>query len=878
MISFKSRFLNHVDILKVKTKKINDSIKNMYENNENTFLRSFFMLYKKNDNKHNSLDHRNVEVNYIYDKKLQYKKNVNQKFGNSFYYNEIMNDVRTDNLESTWKLKNINKLTSKLRSGDKNKRNYILNGKDKDSGKDNTRSRRCTNIKTAEYNLKNYSHNNDSTISYNTSTDGFILKYQNDMNDLLDYNVNLLSNSFLKKFSGYKNKKHGTSSDISTNHIYTLEEDSKFYKFSYDENIRTLYENVDTKTSGDESANSLLKETYDSYQRRNKKYRKLFKYIKDLKKYIKRREDKIRNANSTTFKGGSSGNIGSANVDSTNVASSNVGCTNVASSNVASSNVASSNVASSNVGATNVGSTNVGSTNVGSTNVGSTNVGSTNVGSTNVSSSSNNKGAVPDGKDNYAKNVIKEDEELLKKLIEYKYSILQRQRKNIMKKKNKKNIYMNEYSDEIEMFSDTESEYNSSEAEHDGHRTRHWDDTHGNNQRDSDNNNTYEMKKRRSINEKKKKLEVYLIMNNLYNKYNKGIIPEESHTINKKTDVYWRLAYAKRDINLVDTVSNNDWNEKFDSIFKSKVKTKRNGGTSGGSGSVDDISGSDTEMDESNHIANEKDITNRNNSSNNNNSNSNNNSKNNNGNNNSNNSSNNCNNSSDNCNNSSNNCNNNNTMSENIHLETKLKNYVDTFNVKQYNKYITSFQLAQAKPYVVDPLIYDSKKILDKFIPINGRYTARALCKILAFTNNQFFFPSYIMNKVRKTYSLDNSIESLMLTGGMSRKWGMGFQLFECEYQNEINENFYMFRKKRKTKGKHRNRKKKMNKENANVLKKKRIVGYGQSDFSGCLAISFPEIDLSLTILLSDIFKGADVIYMAKEKKLILRGNIEICV
>ncbi|ETW58927.1 hypothetical protein PFMC_05112 [Plasmodium falciparum CAMP/Malaysia] len=51
-----------------------------------------------------------------------------------------------------------------------------------------------------------------------------------------------------------------------------------------------------------------------------------------------------------------------------------------------------------------------------------------------------------------------------------------------------------------------------------------------------------------------------------------------------------------------------------------------------------------------------------------------------------------------------------------------------------------------------------------------------------------------------------------------------------------------------------------MEKKKKKKKKKKKIVGYGQSDFSGCLAISFPEIDLSITILLSDVFKGADVI------------------
>ncbi|GAB68548.1 protein kinase [Plasmodium cynomolgi strain B] len=79
-LSLKNKLLNHVDNLKVKTKKINDSIKNMYENNENTFLKNIFMTpLKKADNANSTLayDYRNVELSYMYEKKLgSYTKKI----------------------------------------------------------------------------------------------------------------------------------------------------------------------------------------------------------------------------------------------------------------------------------------------------------------------------------------------------------------------------------------------------------------------------------------------------------------------------------------------------------------------------------------------------------------------------------------------------------------------------------------------------------------------------------------------------------------------------------------------------------------------------------------------------------------------------------
>lgn len=100
-----------------------------------------------------------------------------------------------------------------------------------------------------------------------------------------------------------------------------------------------------------------------------------------------------------------------------------------------------------------------------------------------------------------------------------------------MKKKNKENIYMNDYSDNIEMFSDTETDstdyYDEDDADYDEHMVEY------NNYHDESNQNTKdyifydkkktrrELKELRRFNERKKRLETYLIMNKLYNQNKK---------------------------------------------------------------------------------------------------------------------------------------------------------------------------------------------------------------------------------------------------------------------------------------------------------------------------------------------------------------------
>ncbi|GAW83071.1 hypothetical protein, conserved [Plasmodium gonderi] len=791
--SFRNKLLNHVDNLRVKTKKINDSIKNMYENNENIFLKNFFMMQqKKNEDINNKFvyNYRNDDFNYMYDKNLcsytnrkMYENYLHSN--NNYYCNEFLReDMNNNKMDKKWNIKNINKITSNLGFSEKNKKNMLfVHTNDHTTNK---RSRSCMNYKLTNYSENNNMNNEKGNKLYSSNNSNCVVfKYQNDTDELLsNYSAPFIFINALNNSPEYNNTENDTN--YQHNHSYNLEEGNRFYKLNFDENIKTLFHNVNARSSGDESANSVLKEKYNQYHRRNRKYRKLFNYIKDLRRSIQEKNKKIRNINNPLFnkmQNEDDGTVGSNNMKKKGISTKNLNTFETVSQDL-------------------------------------------------------------------LKKLIKNDEELLKKLIDYKYNIMQKQRNNILKRKNKMNIYTNEYSEEIEMFSDSHFCNEDAKKKKKKKKGKARGEAKGigkekNGTCSSPNNSAHEMEERRFMEEKKHRLETYLVMNKLYKKNNKDLISEENHTINKKTDVYWRLAYANRDINFTETVSKESMNNKFGSMLKSNTKGKKTGGYDSQVGEATNVL--DESKGDATRVANGEN--------------------------------------GENATKGINEANGAGTTSlvNKCNLETKLKTYLENFNAKQCSEYISLFQLAQAKPYVVDPLIYDSKKILDKFIPINGRYTARAMCKILAFANNKFFFPPYIMNKVRKTYSLDESVESLILTGGMSRKWGMGFQLFECEYADNINEDFYLHKIKTKGRGKTREHDKakeqgktkehgKTKKDKKNNSKIKRIVGYGQSDFSGCLAVSFPEIDLSLTILLTDIFKGATVSHIILEYVLKLYG------
>ncbi|SCM11075.1 atypical protein kinase, ABC-1 family, putative [Plasmodium chabaudi adami] len=778
VFSLKHTFLNHVDNLKEKTKKINDSIKNMYESNDNIFLKNLFTSQKKvdKDNFYNNKDSekdKNFDLRNIEYKNLYEKKNKNKRIRKrDIFYESILKDGKLNNADKTWNIKNINKLKSPLKILEKNSKK-ILDAKNSSK----RRSVSCNNF-NHEHNLfKNVEPNEDANRVYKKGSKNGNTNYDNNklVNNINDKGKLYYKNK--KNETGY-NKKESIPAIFVNNIILEPKVDVnekresviiKNYEecinnnLNFNDDIKELCENFVSENSSDESVNSILKESYNNYQKnKNIKYKKLYKYINELKEYVRDKEKQLdmikkngieSNSNSFIFENGIKKDNSVDNIFNNENDNYNKNGINSFQANTNNSDVKQKEVEYENM-----------------------------------------------------KTELNKEKNLLKKLIDYKYLIIKKQIENVSKKKTKKIIYNNEDSDEYAMFSDTEYSSNYEEKNYIF-------------------NDDYLKIKERNIKEKIKKLETYLIMKKTYKKNDEGHIPEINHTIYKNTEVCWKLVSSKRNESMAEKLSDNgNKNTNFENILNTNAQRgKKKINSDNASEDADNDTQKDGDSKEVNNMKKESENNTTSIS---------------------------------------------NTNEQGDKMENKLKSYLNNSNSKQSNKYITFFQLAQNKPYVLDPLIYDSKKILDKYIPINGRYTAKALTKILAFTNENLFFPSKVMNQIRKVYTIEESIESFILTGGMSRKWGLGFQLFECEYDGEINEEFAM-EKEKKREDKRRKAKKTTKKT---AKKTKKIVGYGQSDCSGCFTLSFPEINLSMTLLLSDLYKGAEAAHLILEYVLKLYG------
>ncbi|CXI54705.1 atypical protein kinase, ABC-1 family, putative [Plasmodium berghei] len=757
VFSLKHTFFNHVDNLKEKTRKINDSIKNIYENNDSIFLKNLFTSQKKGekynnrnfDNNNNinfdnikdlekDFDLRNIEYKHLYE-----KKNLKKIRKRDIFFESMLKHGKLNNVEQ---ILNINKLKTPLKNIEKTK---IINNS-------NIRSLSYNNIDHENNLFKNSepigdvnkNKNSGKCVNTNYENKQFFnninekgkLYYKNQENESNYNKKELIPSIFVSNIILEPNVDKNENRESITIKNY---KEYKNNNLNFNENVKTLYESVVSENSSDESVNSILKENYNNYQKKkNIKYKKLYKYITELKEYIRNKEKQLEMIKKNEFEYNNSFIFENDHIFKIN-----------------------QDIYNKNEG--------------------------------NNFQTNNNNYDIKQKEAEYEimKKELFKEKNLLKKLVNYKYSIIKKQIENITKKKTKKIIYNNEHSDEYAMFSDTD--YNSNYE----YRNYFF-------------NTDYLKIKDRNINEKIKKLETYLIMKKTYKKNNSGHIPEIHHTINKHTDVYWKLVYSKRNETIAEKLSENgNLKNNFDNILNSNLqKGKKKINPDNGSENI------------ANDIQKNKEINNMKKE------------------------------------NDNNDINLNNANEQEEKIEPKFKSYLNNFNSKQCNKYISFFQLVQNKPYVLDPLIYDSKKILNKFIPINGRFTAKALTKVLAFTNENLFFPSKIMNKIRKVYTIEESIESFILTGGMSRKWGLGFQLFECEYDGEINEEFSIQNKKNKTKNKQQNK------------KTNKIIGYGQSDCSGCFTLSFPEINLSITLLLSDLYKGAETAHLILEYIMKLYG------
>ncbi|CAD2093629.1 atypical protein kinase, ABC-1 family, putative [Plasmodium vinckei brucechwatti] len=771
VFSLKHTFLNHVDNLKEKTKKINDSIKNIYENNENMFLKNLFTSQKKTDkdnfdnNKDRGRD-KNFDLRNIEYKNLYEKKNIKKIRKRDIFFESILKDGKLNNIDKIWNIKNINKLKSPLKILEKNSKK-ILDAKNSSK----RRSLSCNNFNHENNLFKNFESNEDANSGYKKCNKNENTNYENNQ-----FANNINENGKLyyknKKNELTYNKKESIPAIFVNNTILEPKVDVndkresviiKNYEecinnnLNFNESVKQLCENIVSENSSDESVNSILKEDYNNYQKKkNIKYKKLYKYINELKEYVRDKEKQLDMIKKNEIESSSNGYIFENAIKKDN---NNDNVFNNENDNCNKNGINSFQA-----------------------------------------NTNNNDTKQKEVEYETMKNELNKEKNLLKKLIDYKYLIIKKQIENINKKKTKKIIYNNVDSDEYAMFSDTDYSSN-------------YDD------KNFIFNEDYLKIKDRNIKEKIKKLETYLIMKKSYKKNDDGHIPEINHTINKNTEVFWKLVYSKRNESMAEKLSDNgNSNNNFENILNTNIqKGKKKISSDNASEDADNDKQKDGNNKEVNNMKKESE-------------------------------------------NNTTNLSNANEQGEK--MEPKLKSYLNNSNSKQSNKYISFFQLAQDKPYVLDPLIYDSKKILDKYIPINGRYTAKALTKILAFTNENIFFPSKVMNKIRKVYTIEESIESFILTGGMSRKWGLGFQLFECEYDGEINEEFSMEKEKTK-KEKRRYRKQK---------RTRKIVGYGQSDCSGCFTLSFPEINLSITLLLSDLYKGAEAAHLILEYVLKLYG------
>ncbi|KAH8583293.1 conserved esterase of the beta-lactamase family [Cryptosporidium sp. chipmunk genotype I] len=167
----------------------------------------------------------------------------------------------------------------------------------------------------------------------------------------------------------------------------------------------------------------------------------------------------------------------------------------------------------------------------------------------------------------------------------------------------------------------------------------------------------------------------------------------------------------------------------------------------------------------------------------------------------------------------------------------KSSNSFELTNLK-----LSTLECFYLKPHILDPLIYNSKKLINKWIPpTNGRYTSLSLAKLYGHLSRGEIIGDKLLKQVIKDESItyDNSIEGLILTYGGPRKWSLGFQILEC------------------------------NKMNNNQKDQSCYKGIGHSDAGGNLSFCFPEIDLSIVILTNDYHKGSYI------SQLILRYILE---
>eukprot|EP00917_Polyrhabdina_sp_WS-2016_P011272 GHVP01024926.1.p1 GENE.GHVP01024926.1~~GHVP01024926.1.p1 ORF type:complete len:530 (-),score=73.83 GHVP01024926.1:990-2579(-) len=165
------------------------------------------------------------------------------------------------------------------------------------------------------------------------------------------------------------------------------------------------------------------------------------------------------------------------------------------------------------------------------------------------------------------------------------------------------------------------------------------------------------------------------------------------------------------------------------------------------------------------------------------------------------------------------------------------------------NERTSPFELAKSKPYLLDPLIYDCKRVLGTLMPsMNCRASARAMALFYSSVANFEYFGNDTMHQAAIVHSKDESITTHFLTAGASRTWGLGYQLFFCDTFVDLEKVLDLTGNPR------------------------RVVGIGNNDIGGSVAMCFPELKLSLSVLVNDILNGAVTVCEIVEGTLRLFG------
>lgn len=221
---------------------------------------------------------------------------------------------------------------------------------------------------------------------------------------------------------------------------------------------------------------------------------------------------------------------------------------------------------------------------------------------------------------------------------------------------------------------------------------------------------------------------------------------------------------------------------------------------------------------------------------------------------------------------------------------------------------VSVLELIRTKPHVMDPLIYDSHRIVHQLIPpTNCRCTARALARFYAALGEGRIISKPLLDAARVSHTSDPTLETLLLTGGGSRTWGLGYQLYDCTFLSspgsggsragqsshaagallhsrssnapgEIS-SWRSRRKLRESGGFGYCASSSMSGPQVDAeallrdrglssshpwgatlgLKPRGVVGLGHGDVGGSVAMCFPEMNLSISILLNDVLTGPEV-------------------